>query len=113
MFDFVFKLQEDSNETQRSSLNVCYFWTSPFNSPSLMCYFVGQKSQKVPVHKMVRTDSQDPAGRLHSYLQVNPASQLQGSSCLTSVRYFICVTYSDDNASQNKYRIQSFTILNC
>ncbi|CAI9764104.1 unnamed protein product [Fraxinus pennsylvanica] len=46
----------------------------------------GQKSQKVPVHKMVRTDSQDPAGRLHAYLQINPSSQLQGSSCLTSVR---------------------------
>ncbi|KAL0351300.1 UNVERIFIED_CONTAM: DNA mismatch repair protein MLH1 [Sesamum calycinum] len=46
----------------------------------------GSKSQKVPVQKMVRTDSQDPAGRLHAYLQVKPSSQLQGSSCLASVR---------------------------
>ncbi|KAL2467588.1 DNA mismatch repair protein MLH1 [Forsythia ovata] len=46
----------------------------------------GLKSQKVPVHKLVRTDSQDPAGRLHAYLQIKPSSQLQGSSCLTSVR---------------------------
>ncbi|KAG8378498.1 hypothetical protein BUALT_Bualt08G0143400 [Buddleja alternifolia] len=46
----------------------------------------GSKSQKTPVHKMVRTDSQDPAGRLHAYLQLKPSSQLQGSSSLTSVR---------------------------
>ncbi|XP_011096073.1 DNA mismatch repair protein MLH1 [Sesamum indicum] len=46
----------------------------------------GSKSQKVPVQKMVRTDSQDPAGRLHGYLQVKPSSQLQGSSRLASIR---------------------------
>ncbi|KAK6129624.1 hypothetical protein DH2020_036634 [Rehmannia glutinosa] len=46
----------------------------------------GSKSHKVPVQKMVRTDSQDPAGRLHAYLQVKPSGQLQGSSCLASVR---------------------------
>ncbi|KAL0360020.1 UNVERIFIED_CONTAM: DNA mismatch repair protein MLH1 [Sesamum radiatum] len=46
----------------------------------------GSKSQKVPVQKMVRTDSQDPAGRLHAYLQVTPSSQLQGSSRLASIR---------------------------
>ncbi|KAL8059951.1 hypothetical protein ABFX02_03G121000 [Erythranthe guttata] len=46
----------------------------------------GLKSQKVPVRKMVRTDSQDPAGRLHAYLQVKPSSQLQGTSCLATVR---------------------------
>ncbi|KAL8482478.1 hypothetical protein ACS0TY_028597 [Phlomoides rotata] len=56
----------------------------PSNHPSSS----GTKSQKVPVHKMVRTDSQDPAGRLHAYLQVKQCSQLQvqGSSCLASVR---------------------------
>lgn len=46
----------------------------------------GSKSQKVPVHKMVRTDSQDPAGRLHAYLQIKPCSNPKGSSLLTSVR---------------------------
>ncbi|PIN11437.1 DNA mismatch repair protein - MLH1 family [Handroanthus impetiginosus] len=54
----------------------------PTNHPSSS----GLKSQKVPVNKMVRTDSQDPAGRLHAYLQVKPSTQLQGSSCLASVR---------------------------
>ncbi|GFP81438.1 DNA mismatch repair protein mlh1 [Phtheirospermum japonicum] len=48
---------------------------------------VGSKSHKVPVQKMVRTDSQDPAGRLHAYLPVKPSnSQLQKSPCLASVR---------------------------
>ncbi|KAF7123256.1 hypothetical protein RHSIM_Rhsim12G0006000 [Rhododendron simsii] len=46
----------------------------------------GTKSQKVPIHKMVRTDSQDPAGRLHAYLQVNPSSLQEKSASLTSVR---------------------------
>ncbi|GER27566.1 DNA mismatch repair protein MLH1 [Striga asiatica] len=46
----------------------------------------GSKSHKVPVQKMVRTDSQDPAGRLHAYVPVKPSGQLQGSPCLASVR---------------------------
>ncbi|KAL6512140.1 DNA mismatch repair protein [Orobanche gracilis] len=46
----------------------------------------GSKSHKVPVQKMVRTDSQDPAGRLHAYLPVKLSGQLQGSSSLASVR---------------------------
>ncbi|KAL6961957.1 hypothetical protein U1Q18_036916 [Sarracenia purpurea var. burkii] len=46
----------------------------------------GTKFQKVPVHKMVRTDSSDPAGRLHAYLQVDPCSQGEKNSSLTSVR---------------------------
>uniref|UniRef100_A0A5B7C0A9 Putative MUTL isoform 1 n=1 Tax=Davidia involucrata TaxID=16924 RepID=A0A5B7C0A9_DAVIN len=46
----------------------------------------GSKSQKVPVHKMVRTDSLVPAGRLHAYLQVKPPSNLERNSGLTSVR---------------------------
>ncbi|XP_073139712.1 DNA mismatch repair protein MLH1 isoform X2 [Henckelia pumila] len=46
----------------------------------------GSKSQKVPVQKMVRTDSQDPAGRLHAYMQIKPCSNDKGSSLLTSVR---------------------------
>ncbi|XP_047958624.1 DNA mismatch repair protein MLH1-like isoform X2 [Salvia hispanica] len=46
----------------------------------------GTKPQKVPVHKMVRMDSQDPAGRLDAYLQSTQSSQLQRSSCLASMR---------------------------
>ncbi|RWR92654.1 DNA mismatch repair protein MLH1 isoform X2 [Cinnamomum micranthum f. kanehirae] len=46
------------------------------------------KSQKVPVNKIVRTDSQDPAGRLHAYLQVKPLGQGKKSD-LTSVRHAI------------------------
>nr|GMD51024.1 DNA mismatch repair protein MLH1 isoform X2 [Ipomoea batatas] len=44
------------------------------------------KSQKTPVHKMIRTDSLDPAGRLHAYLQIKPSNNPERSSCLTSVR---------------------------
>ncbi|EPS70656.1 hypothetical protein M569_04102, partial [Genlisea aurea] len=44
------------------------------------------KSQKVPVHKTVRTDSQDPAGRLHAYFSAKPSSKLQGIPSLSSVR---------------------------
>ncbi|KMT20165.1 hypothetical protein BVRB_1g001770 isoform A [Beta vulgaris subsp. vulgaris] len=44
------------------------------------------KSQKVPVRKMVRTDSSDPAGRLHAYMQVKPSTQLERNASLNSVR---------------------------
>jgi DNA mismatch repair protein MLH1 len=46
----------------------------------------GSKSQKVPVHKMVRTDSLDPAGRLHAYLQAKPRGPLEKNPSLTAVR---------------------------
>ncbi|XP_030952236.1 DNA mismatch repair protein MLH1 isoform X2 [Quercus lobata] len=46
----------------------------------------GSKSQKVPVHKMVRTDSLDPAGRLHHYLQAKPRGPLENNPSLTAVR---------------------------
>lgn len=54
----------------------------------LVCVFelTGSKSQKVPVHKMVRTDSSDPAGRLHSYLYMKPQKHLETNSSLTAVR---------------------------
>lgn len=41
---------------------------------------------KVPVHKMVRTDSSDPTGRLHAYMQAKPQKHLDGGSSLTAVR---------------------------
>ncbi|KMZ57672.1 hypothetical protein ZOSMA_83G00490 [Zostera marina] len=46
----------------------------------------GQKTPKVPVNKMVRTDSKDPAGRLHSYWQDKHASQDDKRSELSCVR---------------------------
>ncbi|XP_059630978.1 DNA mismatch repair protein MLH1-like [Cornus florida] len=46
----------------------------------------GSKLQKVPVNKMVRTDSLDPAGRLHAYLQAKAPGQLERNCSLTSVR---------------------------
>lgn len=46
----------------------------------------GPKSQKVPVHKMVRTDSSDPAGRLHAYLKAKPPSHCEMLTRLASVR---------------------------
>ncbi|GLT32860.1 hypothetical protein SLA2020_074940 [Shorea laevis] len=46
----------------------------------------GSKSQKVPVNKMVRTDSSDPAGRLHAYLHAKPQNHPAGNSSLTAVR---------------------------
>ncbi|XP_062028201.1 DNA mismatch repair protein MLH1-like [Rosa rugosa] len=46
----------------------------------------GSKSQKVPVNKMVRTDSSDPAGRLHIYLHAEPRGHLEKNTSLTAVR---------------------------
>ncbi|CAL8107723.1 unnamed protein product [Prunus armeniaca] len=46
----------------------------------------GSKLQKVPVHKMVRTDSSDPAGRLHVYLQPESCGHLERNTSLTAVR---------------------------
>ncbi|KAL6318206.1 hypothetical protein AAG906_035712 [Vitis piasezkii] len=47
---------------------------------------ISLRPSKIPVHKIVRTDSQDPAGRLHAYLQVKPQSHLGKESDLTVVR---------------------------
>ncbi|KAJ3683223.1 hypothetical protein LUZ60_013450 [Juncus effusus] len=47
----------------------------------------GTPSQKVPVNKMVRTDSKDPFGRLHSYYKEEAqSSQQEKKPDLTSVR---------------------------
>ncbi|XP_076903537.1 DNA mismatch repair protein MLH1-like, partial [Bidens hawaiensis] len=43
-------------------------------------------SQKVYAHKMVRTDLQDPSGRLHAYVQVKPSRQLERNCGLNSLR---------------------------
>ncbi|KAK9167725.1 hypothetical protein Scep_002916 [Stephania cephalantha] len=47
---------------------------------------VATKSQKVPVHKMVRTDSMDPTGRMHAYLQDNPLRMPENKADIASVR---------------------------
>lgn len=54
---------------------------------------IGPKSQKVPVHKMVRTDSLDPAGRLHHYLQAKPSGPLENNPSLTAVRQDLFLVY--------------------
>ncbi|XP_068656516.1 DNA mismatch repair protein MLH1 isoform X2 [Aristolochia californica] len=49
----------------------------------------GTKSQKVPVNKIVRTDSQDPFGRMHVYLQAKQSSGHPKKPDLASVRYAV------------------------
>lgn len=46
----------------------------------------GLKSQKVPVQKMVRIDSSDPAGRLHAYLHPKSHDEQEKRNSLTAVR---------------------------
>lgn len=47
---------------------------------------IGSRSQKVPVNKLVRTDSLDPAGRLHAYMQVMTDGCLEKNVTLNAVR---------------------------
>ncbi|KAL1357927.1 DNA mismatch repair protein MLH1 isoform X1 [Arachis hypogaea] len=49
-------------------------------------FFLGSRSQKVPVHKLVRTDSLDPAGRLHAYIQTKLDGHLEKRATLNAVR---------------------------
>ncbi|XP_019441033.1 PREDICTED: DNA mismatch repair protein MLH1 isoform X2 [Lupinus angustifolius] len=46
----------------------------------------GSRSQKVPVHKLVRTDSLDPAGRLHAYVQTKLDGHIEKTASLNAVR---------------------------
>ncbi|KAL8231011.1 hypothetical protein R6Q57_000789 [Mikania cordata] len=43
-------------------------------------------SQKTYAYKMVRTDLQDPSGRLHAYMQVKPSRHLERNYGLSSLR---------------------------
>ncbi|PWA81151.1 MUTL-like protein [Artemisia annua] len=43
-------------------------------------------SQKVYAKQKVRTDLQDPSGRMHAYLQVKPSRNLESSGGLNSIR---------------------------
>ncbi|XP_020679639.1 DNA mismatch repair protein MLH1 isoform X2 [Dendrobium catenatum] len=57
------------------------------------------KSQKLPINKMVRTDSRDPSGRLHAYLQDRPGSQNEKKPDLASVRNAIRLRRNPKEAS--------------
>ncbi|XP_058744290.1 DNA mismatch repair protein MLH1-like [Vicia villosa] len=46
----------------------------------------GSRAPKAPVNKFIRTDSLDPAGRLHAYMQVMPSGQLEKNVTLSAVR---------------------------
>ncbi|XP_058721996.1 DNA mismatch repair protein MLH1-like [Vicia villosa] len=46
----------------------------------------GSRAPKVPVNKFIRTDSLDPAGRLHAYMQVMPSGQQEKNVTLSAVR---------------------------
>ncbi|XP_039124068.1 DNA mismatch repair protein MLH1 isoform X1 [Dioscorea cayenensis subsp. rotundata] len=80
-----------------NSTAICLFGgkkeTQP-NSP-----FSGTKSQKVPVSKMVRTDSRDPFGRLHAYMPDLSLSQHEKQSDLTSVRHAVRLRRNPREAS--------------
>lgn len=58
------------------------------------------KSQKVPVNKMVRTDSRDPSGRLHAYLRDRPGSQNEKVPGLASVRDAVRLRRNSKEASE-------------
>ncbi|CAE6128868.1 unnamed protein product [Arabidopsis arenosa] len=60
--------------------------TSPRSDSTVSPKLSGQKTQKVPVNKMVRTDSSDPAGRLHAFLQPKPHNLPDKVSSLSVVR---------------------------
>lgn len=52
----------------------------------MVVLLAASKLHKVPVNKMVRTDSSNPAGRLHVYLQPDPRGHLERNASLTAVR---------------------------
>lgn len=82
----MFLLLGSASSFSRSIIDNWSLWVLAIKFTNFWPCLLGMKSQKVPVHKMVRTDSQDPAGRLHAYLQVNPSSLQEKSASLTSVR---------------------------
>lgn len=55
---------------------------------------IGSRSLKVPVHKMVRTDSSDPAGRLHAYTKITSDRNLEKSASLNAVRWFPYISFT-------------------
>nr|XP_028946194.1 LOW QUALITY PROTEIN: DNA mismatch repair protein MLH1 [Malus domestica] len=73
--------QEQAVEPSSSSQMVSRKDSNQNPSPS-----AASKLHKVPVNKMVRTDSSNPAGRLHVYLQPDPRGHLERNASLTAVR---------------------------
>ncbi|KAH9322096.1 hypothetical protein KI387_016735, partial [Taxus chinensis] len=47
------------------------------------------KSQKVPVHKIVRIDSSNPAGRMHAFFQRKPGGVQEGQGNLAAIRHAV------------------------
>lgn len=47
------------------------------------------KSPKVPVSKIVRTDSSNPAGRMHAFLQKKPNEGQEGQGDLAAIRHAV------------------------
>ncbi|KAK4256291.1 hypothetical protein QN277_009176 [Acacia crassicarpa] len=72
--------QEETAEPSSS----CFL--RPCKEANLSPLVLGSKSQKIPVHKMVRTDSLNPSGRLHAYMETQPSGHLDKSASLTAVR---------------------------
>lgn len=60
----------------------CCRWMSQY----LTCFYMTKGSQKVYAKQKVRTDLQDPSGRMHAYLQVKPSRNLESTGGLNSIR---------------------------
>ncbi|MED6132717.1 DNA mismatch repair protein [Stylosanthes scabra] len=78
-----------SNETrtyQEQTAGQCSLSHSTSKEANLSSLPMGSRSQKVPVHKLVRTDSLDPAGRLHAYIQTKLDGHLEKRATLNAVR---------------------------
>ncbi|TXG53421.1 hypothetical protein EZV62_022590 [Acer yangbiense] len=71
----------------------------------------GSKLQKVPVNKMVRTDSSDPAGRLHAYLQTKPLNHLAKDTNLTAVSVGLSRLLGGRWPSQDSEEVRSVMVV--
>ncbi|VAI71062.1 unnamed protein product [Triticum turgidum subsp. durum] len=71
----------------------------------------GEKSQKIPVSQMVRTDPRDPSGRLHTYWQ-GQTSNLEKKSDLVAVRNIVRSRRNPKDASDLSSRHELVTEIN-
>ena len=75
--------------TSTSGIQLCFFsfdFDISFKNVVICFLYILKGSQKIPVNKMVRTDSQDPSGRMHAYLQVKPSRHQESNSGLNFLR---------------------------
>ncbi|RYQ86999.1 hypothetical protein Ahy_B09g094498 [Arachis hypogaea] len=82
-----------SNETrtyQEQAADQCSLSRITSKEANLIPLPMGSRSQKVPVHKLVRTDSLDPAGRLHAYIQTKLDGHLEKRATLNAVPIPLC-----------------------